>query len=162
VRVALGVVLLSLVPSAALAQPAIAGDDASALQAEVETDYGQAMASDCALACKALGSMQRATQRLCALDPGDRCASAKQKLDAAAAHVHAACPDCAREQGERQLEQRPAESPPPPAQPVAEEATVTKRGGCAGCTVSPAGTDALAPAGLALLLGWVARRRRRR
>ncbi|MGH7295238.1 MAG: MYXO-CTERM sorting domain-containing protein [Polyangiaceae bacterium] len=162
VRVGLAVVLLSLAPSLAMAQPVDAGGEPGALQAEVEADYAQAMASDCALACKALGSMRRATQRLCELDPGDRCTGAKQKLGAATAHVHAACPECAEALGGEPMGGTSAAPAPPEMEAVAQESVASKRGGCAGCAISETGTGAAMPVGLALFAGWVARRRRRR
>ena len=161
-KVALGVLLLMLAPSAALAQTVDAGSDLAAAQAEVDQDYAQAMASDCALACKALGSMKRATQRLCALDPGARCAAAQQKLQAASAHVRASCPDCAEELSETAVGGKMPMAPPPDTQVYAAEASVQKRGGCAGCTTTSGGRDGALPLALTLLLGLLVRSRRRR
>jgi MYXO-CTERM domain-containing protein len=162
VRGVLAVLLLTCLPSTALAQPALAsGTDVDAAQAEVDHDYAQALASDCALACRALDSMKHATERLCALDPGDRCANAKKKLDDATTRVKTACPVCAQPLEER----KPVAAPPPaeaPATPnVVEAESVQKKGGCAGCATTSAPADAVGPmalAGLALLL---VRRRRR-
>ena len=161
-KVALGVLLLVLAPSAALAQTADAGTDLAAAQEEVDQDYAQAMASDCALACKALGSMNRATQRLCALDPGARCAAAQQKLQSATAHVRASCPDCAEEQNEAPVDGKKTTVPAPDTQVYAAEVSVQKRGGCAGCTTTSAGRDGALPLALAVLLGLLLRSRRRR
>lgn len=159
---ALAVLLLTCLPSTALAQPALAsGSDVDAAQAEVDRDYAQALASDCGLACRALESMRHATEKLCALDPGDRCANAKKKLDDATTRVRTACPVCPEQLEER----RPVASPPPAEAPssmnAVEAASVQKKGGCAGCATTSAPADAVGPialVGLALLL----RRRRRR
>src|ERR1700677_1926114 len=63
VRGLLAVLLLTCVPSTALAQPAlVSSGDVDAAQAEVDRDYAQALASDCGLACRALDSMRHATE----------------------------------------------------------------------------------------------------
>jgi hypothetical protein len=55
--------------------------------------------SDCAAACRALASMDRAVTHLCALvdSSGDqrRCDDARQRLDSARRHVREACGACA-------------------------------------------------------------------
>jgi hypothetical protein len=50
----------------------------------------------CDIACRALGSMQRAATHLCELagDGDGRCASAKARVDGARERVHASCPAC--------------------------------------------------------------------
>lgn len=159
-RVVLGVLLVLLLPANALAQGVDAGGDLDALQAEVNRDYAQAMASDCATACRALGSMKRATERLCALAPGDRCENAKQRLDVASARVRAACPECAEELGGKAF--APAQPTAAPApETVQEEAAVSKKGGCAGCSEATTGGGGLQALGLAALV-WLGLRRRRR
>jgi MYXO-CTERM domain-containing protein len=179
------VVLIALAPRAAAADPtsAPATQAIEALQAEVDRDYAQALAADCAIACRALDSMRRAAERLCALDPGARCASAREKLEAASAHVRTACPGCpeslldelpktgAPGQGAAPTKkaetptatEAPANAPPAPAEAPAAEQVATRKGGCAGCATSPAMPDGVAPAGLAWLgaLAWMRRRRRR-
>jgi hypothetical protein len=58
----------------------------------------EAAAGDCAAACRALASMQRATERLCALADGAddrrRCDDAKTRLVAARDRVRSACGGC--------------------------------------------------------------------
>ncbi len=114
------------------------------------------------MACRALSSMQRAADRLCALDPGPRCAAARAKVADATERVRAACPECDVGADARPPAPTPAASPPedeakgPPAE-------APKGGGCAGCTVAPeddAGAGALA-AGLLVALAIAARGRRR-
>ena len=158
-------VLLALWPAVARAQTADRASEVEAAQAELDGDYAQAMASDCALACKALGSMRRATDHLCALDPGDRCAKARQKLDAASDHVRATCPSCAEELQQPPRGPEPSAAPPPPTrtEEVAEqEAVVSKRGGCAGCATSPPAPLDVAPLALVIFAGLGLRARRRR
>lgn len=163
-----------LLPSVALAQPMgtapDAGGDVDALMAQLDRDYAQALASDCALACKALESMRRSADRLCQLDPGDRCARAKQKVEGASARVKASCPACA----EPLHEAPPAggaggapgprqPSPAPPTETVAYEESVqaAPRRGC-GCTTTASPADALEAVAFGGLVIAVLRRRRRR
>ncbi|HEY3819471.1 MAG TPA: MYXO-CTERM sorting domain-containing protein [Polyangiaceae bacterium] len=157
------VVLLVLVlPTSALAQPApTSNNDVDVVQAELDRDYVQALSSDCALACRALESMKRATERLCALDPGDRCASAKKKLDDATIHVRSACPACAEALEELKPTATPVPQEAPAGENVVEAESVPKKGGCAGCATTSTPADALVPLGLAGLLLLVSRRRRR-
>jgi MYXO-CTERM domain-containing protein len=162
VRGALAVLLLTLLPSTALGQPALAtSSDVTAAQAEVDRDYAEALASDCSLACRALESMKHATERLCALDPGDRCASAKKKLDAATTHVRAACPVCVEQLDEQKVEPTPRPAEAPPGTNAVEAEAVQKRSGCAGCATTSAPADAVGPLALAGLLLLASRRRRR-
>ena len=131
--------------------------------------------SDCATACRALASIRRAADKICALDPDARCVAARAKADDATRRVHEACPECA-------LASVPTPKSPPndramgkgaPKKGAAEEVVVSgtdspaqasapqsesRRGGCAGCTTggaSPAGdlgVGALALGALALVL----------
>jgi hypothetical protein len=50
----------------------------------------------CSTACSALASMERATEHLCSLAGAAdaRCASARTRVHAATARVHASCPTC--------------------------------------------------------------------
>ena len=158
----LAVLLLTFLPATALAQPALASSgDIDAAQAEVDRDYAQALASDCALACRALDSMKHATERLCALDPGDRCASAKSKLADATTRVQKACPVCAEALEEKKPVATPAPGEAPSSMNVVEAASVQKKGGCAGCATTSAPADAVGPLGLVGLALLVLRRRRR-
>ena len=70
-------------------------DDLDAAAAEL-----QASGNDCARACKALGSMKRARDRICALtgpaDTEGRCALANDRVDAAVERVNESCGACGR------------------------------------------------------------------
>lgn len=157
----MAVLLGVLLPSTAWAQAADAGADPDALQAEVAGDYAQAMASDCGLACRALGSMKRATDRLCALDPGDRCVKARQQLADATDHVRASCPECAVALDGKLSQAKPEEATPAPAEVAMQSESVRSRGGCAGCTTTSTAPDGAVPLAFAALAAWGARRRRR-
>jgi TolA-binding protein len=50
--------------------------------------------SDCATACRALESMERAAEHLCALDAGTECGRARQRFEAARDRVRASCGGC--------------------------------------------------------------------
>jgi hypothetical protein len=72
----------------------------AAARAELERAQSdlQAAAADCAAACRALSSMERATQHLCILvsDPDDqkRCDDAQHRLAAARERVRSSCGTC--------------------------------------------------------------------
>jgi MYXO-CTERM domain-containing protein len=174
--VALAGLVVTWTPRPAFAQAAStaslgadAGGDVDALQAALDRDYAQAMANDCALACRALESMRRSAERLCQLDPGDRCARARSKVDAATTRVRTSCPTCPEQLDVNQSTGRksPDEAPQPSAgttayAPAAEEVSVSKRGGCAGCTSAPAPREAFEPLALAAVALAAGRRLRRR
>ena len=151
---------LLLVSAPALAQaPA---SEATVLQGDVERYASETEGSDCAAACRALGSMRRAADRLCDIEPGDACARAQATLRRSTARVRAACPECVAAQSDRAP---PGAAAPPMAPPEAEAYAVQRKGGgCAGCTVSTREE----PRGLASLVlavgavAWANRRRRRR
>jgi hypothetical protein len=75
-------------------------DPFSEAQYELEDASGAftAAAGDCVKLCKALGSMTRATERLCELAKGSsdeqRCTEAQSKLEDARAKVNASCGGC--------------------------------------------------------------------
>jgi hypothetical protein len=72
----------------------------AAARAELERAQSdlQAAANDCAAACRALSSMERATQHLCTLvaDPDDqkRCDDAQHRLAVARERVRSSCGTC--------------------------------------------------------------------
>jgi len=165
-RVAFGFLLLAIFPAIAHAQLTDAGSNADALVTQIDQDWAQVQSNDCDTACRALDSMRRATERLCALDPGDRCARARQKLADATAHVRSACPSCPEATGRVLDESQKAEPAPAPASnaTVAEETVQKKSGGCGGCAIGSA-RDAPGAAwllGLALLMLRKGRRAARR
>jgi MYXO-CTERM domain-containing protein len=139
------------------------------LERQIEAEVVALATSDCALACLALESMIRATERLCELAPGPPCNQARAKVADARERVRAACPDCAATMATQRAEpDEPAPRPmdadvedkpsTPAAAPPAEEA----RGGCAACTL---GSSQQAPAALLagiFALGLAVFRRRRR
>jgi MYXO-CTERM domain-containing protein len=166
------IVCLWLLPSVAFAQPmgaaVDAGGDVDALMAQLDRDYAQALASDCALACKALESMRRSADRLCQLDPGDRCARAKQKVDSASTRVKATCPACAEQLAQPPMggaggAAPPREAPAPTVETVAkaEEVQAAPGRGC-GCTATSSPADAVEALALGGVVLAVLRRRKRR
>jgi len=141
--------LLAIFPATAYAQLPHGGSDArdggsdvDSVVAEIDRDLAQAQSADCDTACRALDSMRRATERLCAMDPGDRCARARQKLADATARVRSACPSCPQAAQQTLPESEKAEEAPTPSgnAAVAEETVQKKSGGCGACTLgSPQG-----------------------
>jgi MYXO-CTERM domain-containing protein len=143
------VLALLVVPNLARAQAAQSQGE----KAWNEVQQYAAEATDtqqCAVACKALESLARATQQLCEIGP-EHCEEARAKLRDVMARVRAACPEC-----------QSAQNPPPTMTAdthTVQAAEVSHRGGCAGCATS--GSSPEIPwlvAGLAL---FAARRRRR-
>ncbi|MDB4996451.1 MAG: hypothetical protein JWM74_3883 [Myxococcaceae bacterium] len=137
-----------------------AGDDLAALQKNLADEQVALSTADCSMACRALGSIRRVADRICALDPGEPCTSARTKAEDATRRVREACPDCAV-----------AAIAPPPPMPVAKEATMTtdsgppsesKRGGCAGCTTAASTSDPTSVAGLVVAVAALGFRRRSR
>jgi MYXO-CTERM domain-containing protein len=134
------------------------GDDLATLQKSLADEQVALSTADCSTACRALGSIRRVTDRICVLDPGEPCTSARTKADESARRVREACPDCAIA----------ALAPPP----VPREATVatmdsgppaeSKRGGCAGCTTASGASEHANAAGLAFALTALLLRRRSR
>jgi hypothetical protein len=137
----------------ALASPALAdgaahepSDERAELERQLAQDYAALSTSDCAVACRALASMQRAADRLCALAPGKPCDDARAKVVDATRRVREQCPTCAIE-GPR--EEQVVHAPQPTA---AAPASDTRRGGgCASC--SAAGERETAGGALTFLFG---------
>ena len=106
--------------------------------------------ADCETACKALESLERAAEHICAVAP-EHCQEARARAAAAADRVRAACPQCA-----------------PRAEFTAQTQTgellavqsAPSHGGCAGCATAPASgaRGALFALGLLLLLARIRRR----
>ena len=168
---ALGLVLLW--STDALAQ-GTTKDDLTTLEKNLASESAALSTSDCATACRALASIRRAADRICALDPGERCAAGRAKADDATRRVREACPECAI-----------ATAPPAPAPaPAPEQRAMTKgggpvtadsvsvaasappseskRGGCAGCATTPTTPGDLTTGALALAaLAFTLRRRKR-
>ena len=179
-------VALAVVAAPGIARAQAAPDDLTTLERSLAEQHDALSTTDCATACRALASIRRAADKICALDPGDRCAAGRAKADDAARRVHDACPECAiaavpadkkprpEDRAMSKGATKPAEPPPPPRSSSDEGATVqasappaeSKRGGCAGCTTATRSTEAprdLASGALAALaLGFAFARRRRR
>ncbi|AKU97279.1 hypothetical protein AKJ09_03943 [Labilithrix luteola] len=138
--------------------------DAGSLEREIAAafdDQTKALAvEDCATACRALSSIQRAANKLCELDPGPRCATARSKVEVATQRVREACPQCAFA---ALALTPPALAPPERAPTPASVETVHGRGGCGGCamTSSTATRDGWIAA-LVVLGGVLVLSRRRR
>jgi MYXO-CTERM domain-containing protein len=114
-----------------------------------------ATTQDCATACKALESLTRAAEHICAVAP-DHCDEARARVRSATDRVRAACPQC---------ETRTADNDVHAGQTTSEvkvQAAAPEHGGCAGCATGAMPSDAgLAAFALALLAG-IRRRRGRR
>jgi hypothetical protein len=164
-RLAVGIALvigpLPLTAMAAPSSPAMdGGDEAEDLARSIASQSQSLSTDDCTAACQALGSMRRAADRLCGIDPGRRCTDARATVDSAARRVREACPTCAIASAPTapasELDQAKA-SPAVAAQapPRAER----PMGGCGGCV---AGNGAGGSFGAALAIAWLLARRVRR
>ncbi len=146
--------------------------DLSALEGQLD-ELSALVSGDCEQACRALELMERAAERICALEPGERCDRARRRVADAARRVREACPSC--EIAQRYFgddEKRPetaetAETPTPTpspgaAEPVSGPPSEDRGAGCAACTAggaAPGHSGGLAWLGL---MAWLAARRRRR
>lgn len=176
VAVAMG---LALVAAPAAAQDATPAAELTSLEAALARDEQALATGECGVACPALRSMQRSVQRLCELDPGERCAKARARSDAAADRVRERCPECdpaKKKPGEdpKQVEATAGGQEVPVARPDAPDAVDgpaaappsedAQRAGCAGCIIGgerPGSPALLAALGLLLALGARLRGRRR-
>lgn len=159
---ATGIMLVS-VPALA---DAGAADDVRTLEQQLTDEHSALSTADCSAACRALSSIRRAAERICALEPGPRCDAAREKAADATRRVREACPDCV-------LPSAPEPTPSPeramtvdqeaPAMPASEA-----RGGCRSCAAtegSPAadlGVIALATLAIARLVRGRSKKDRRR
>lgn len=171
---ALVLVLVLLSSTDALAQGLTTGpkDDLTTLEKNLASESAALSTSDCATACRALASIRRAADKICALDPGERCAAGRAKADDATKRVREACPECAiatappqpaPEREERAMS-KGGTRPTADSSPVAASAppSESKRGGCAGCATTPTTPGDLTTAALAIAaLAFTLRRRRR-
>jgi MYXO-CTERM domain-containing protein len=170
--------LLSLCARDAAAQgagPTGPKDELTTLERNLATETAALSTSDCSTACRALASIRRAADKICALDPGERCAAGRAKADEATKRVRDACPECAiastppmpaPEREERAMSKGGAHPSADAAAPVSASnapPSESKRGGCAGCATTRTSPGDLTTAALAIsALAFTLRRRRRR
>ncbi len=86
-----------MAPSTAGQRPAPTPEIAGA-RGELDRAERQLSSSlgDCAAACRALASMERAADHLCALDAGAECSRARERVEAARERVRTSCGGCGR------------------------------------------------------------------
>ena len=170
---ALVLVLVLLSSTDALAQVSPGPkDDLTTLEKSLASEAAALSTSDCATACRALASIRRSADKICALDPGERCAAGRAKADDATKRVREACPECAiatalpmpaPEREERAMA-KGGSHPSADSTAVAASApqSESKRGGCAGCATTPTTPGDLTTAALAIsALAFTLRRRKR-
>lgn len=144
-------------------------DGVAALTREIDALHarlGQELSTHaCDEACRALASMRRAAERLCALDSGPRCVEARSRCDGAAAQVREVCPECAIAASTPKDERAITGAPKDSAASEPSLARESTRGGCASCSAASGAGDfgdaCAVGVGLALSAA-VARRRRHR
>lgn len=88
------------VAQAPRARPAAAGPAKAAEAGGVEDEAAQTRTSRCAVACKALGSMRRAAERVCDLlgTTDAECVDARSRVERSGSLVARACPTCSAAQ----------------------------------------------------------------
>jgi len=146
------------VASSAGAQTDAGRDDVGTLIQQLDTEQAALSTADCNAACRALGSIRRAAEKICALEPGPRCEAARSKAADATRRVREACPECVI----------PGAAPEPErAAQAAEAPTGTAKsesappGGCRSCDVTD--HDPGGPLGtLGLVIGVALALRRKR
>ncbi len=143
--------------------PALVRELASAERAVGD---GLSASDGCAIACRALDSMRRAKDRICALDAGAACDDARRRTSSAEARVAQSCP-CALSDDPPAAKaadmKKPAAAPESATSPGADVASAPQRGGCASCaTVGQRGVSPLALGATALFIAAAFARRRRR
>lgn len=142
-----------------------AGEDAETLARAIETSFarlGDQLATHaCDEACRALASMRRAADRICDLEPGERCAGARARCEDASRRVREACPECALASLQGPKDQ-PAAQREPQAAPESVRSEPTR--GCASCSATDGSAALLETSTLgaltALAMGALRRRRR--
>jgi MYXO-CTERM domain-containing protein len=154
-------------------RPARASDEITNLEKSLAEETATLSTSDCSAACRALASIRRAADKICALEPGERCTAAQAKAEDATRRVRDACPECAIASIAPDRPKAPAAISPSPAPPRDHEA-MTKggtnaphsepgRGGCASCDAGGAGPGDLGAGalGIVALLRLLRRRKQR-
>jgi hypothetical protein len=138
-------------------------ENVETLQKELEHEYSALSTQDCVTACRALASIRRAADKICAIEPGPRCVDARAKADDAQHRVHAACPDCQIAAAPPNDEdRRAAELPSPGAAKPQNAPQVQERSrGCASCS-TPGDLPPFDLGGVLLAAFVVARALRRR
>ena len=155
-------------------RPARASDEITNLERSLAEETATLSTSDCSAACRALASIRRAADKICALEPGDRCTAAHAKAEDATRRVRDACPECAIASIAPEHPKAPATDTHAPVAPTSQE-SVTKsggnappsepgRGGCASCDAGGAspGDPSAAGLGVLALLRLLRRRRPKR
>ena len=152
--------------------PARAGDPIADLEKSLAEEHAALSTSDCTAACRALASIRRAADKICALEPGARCSAAHAKAEDATRRVRDACPECAIASVTPQPERAPAATPVMPSEPGRDSTTKTgtanapaaesSRGGCASCAEGGATPGDWTASALGILArGGLLRRRRK-
>jgi len=105
-------------------------DQVRTLETQLNQEHAELQTKDCDAACRALASIRRAAEKICALEQGPRCDAARAKLADATKHVREACPDCALAAG-------PSPPAPEPATQASAPPAEKERGGCRSCADAP-------------------------
>lgn len=163
---ALGLATLAAVALAFTTSPARADDAIAELEKSLAEEHAALSTSDCSAACRALASIRRAADKICALEPGARCLAAHAKAEDATRRVREACPECAIASiSPEPAPQAPANMPAPTESTKSGTSSgvsaESRKGGCASCDAGGASPGDYTAGALAVLaLARVLRRRK--
>src|SRR5689334_8517569 len=139
--------------------PARATDETTDLEKSLAEEHAALSTSDCTVACRALASIRRAADKICALEPGPRCDAARTKANDATRRVREACPDCAVAAMPSSPTTAPESAPRSASAPPAEGPS----GGCRSCSMTDGGGGGGGgDLGIVLVAAYGALRRSRR
>lgn len=125
-------------------------DEVSDLEKGLAQEHAALSTSDCTAACRALASIRRAADKICAIEQGPRCAAARARSDDATRRVREACPECAiasiapqkptspAAQDVSSAKAAPAAVQNEPLRTASPPSSERGRGGCASCHASGA------------------------
>jgi hypothetical protein len=134
-------------------------DEIAALEKQLKEEHTALQTQDCSNACRALASIRRAADRICALEPGPRCADARAKADDAQRRVSEACPDCSLAFTPPKEDDGRAVTQAAPPEPLRDAPASEARGGCRNCSTLPGRGAPSGDAGtILLLMAWAAAR----
>jgi MYXO-CTERM domain-containing protein len=127
--------LMVLAPGAALADGGVESD-VRALEKRLAEEHAALSTADCNAACRALMSIRRAADKICALEPGPRCDAAREKASDATRRVQEACPDCVIATVPVPSPHERAAAPEPSHDAALAQESAPSHGGCRSCSTT--------------------------
>lgn len=135
----MGVTAALVLVSGPVRADAGAVDDIQALERQLTEEHVALSTADCNAACRALASIRRAADKICALEPGPRCDSARDKATDASRRVRDACPDCIIPGPPESSPERAVTGSADRGVPASAPQEAEARGGCRSCAAAGEG-----------------------